>query len=848
MPGIKRKASRASPYEPVSKLTKQRTSTTVKPVREKSTIRPPLPLPKWPSLKRKTTKESASPGGSGDASPPPGLRRAPTLTLEDKEPESASPLSGKKSLSKKGSVVVGEVVTAPSLPKTASIVEGDDRVTTLTRLASGSTVGRTTSFSEAPAAISKELSKTSTSTKTPLICKSISRGGSIVIGGGDVPSLSKSSSKSKSSKAGSETGVALEKVLSLSKSLSKPSLTKEKSASLISAAAEEAAAAAADDDEDGDGAVVVDIPLPPGGLMEIVFSFDTTGSMMRCLEQVRSQIQDMVQRLQADIPGIRIAIFAHGDYCDASNYVVQWIDFGASTPEICKFIRDVKPTGGGDFPEAYEVVLRRCQSVLSWTPGSQRSLVMIGDATPHEADDPQNEENIDWKTECRALRDMGVRIYGVQTGGITDADEFWGQMARITLGRHLLLDQFSNIFDMIMAICYRERGADLLGAYEDEVRGRHGGGAINKDLEGLFGTLRDESDPPSLTLSPSLMKIPTETLLGAKTGSSKVTALKKLKAMVKAKGAAKKVKGAGKTKPKAKTEKKKGGAKKTKKPKTKAKAKKSEKFLRETVDDEKFIRRFNDNDDKDDLVMNMGWTDWKRAIYPLKHKPHYPLPESVRDNRRVFRGANGYVRSDLFQRKHDVQAIYELGVRPPIHRKRIYTTLFKFTKGFKNKQVWDSFLLRKKSAFDAVSSNVARGAQIYVRRAVYPPDNVFFLETVNRINAIFDYAWNKPTKAAENFRTIERSNFLISGVQKIRNTPKKTTPKKAVPSKGKRASKETKAAAVKKSKTKTKTTKAAAKKAKPTKKTKTPAKKSKPTKKTKTPTKKARGKGKKAAK
>ncbi|XP_046542555.1 uncharacterized protein LOC124252925 [Haliotis rubra] len=665
MPGIKRKASRASPYEPVNKLTKQRTSTAVSPVREVSVARPPLPLPKWPSLKRKTTKDSATPEGPGDASPPPGLRRAPTLTLEDKESKSASPLAGKKSLSKKGSVVVGEVVTAPSLPKTASIVEGDDRVTTLTLLASGSTVGRTTSFSEAPAAISKELSKTSTTTKTPLICKSISRGGSIVIGGGDVPSLSKSSSKSKSvsSKSGSETGVALEKVLSLSKSLSKPSLTKEKSVSLISAAAEEAAAAV---DENGDGAVTVDIPLPPGGLMEIVFSFDTTGSMMSCLEQVRSQIQDMVQRLQADIPGIRIGIFAHGDYCDASNYVVQWIDFGASTPEICKFVKDVKPTGGGDFPEAYEVVLRRCQSVLSWTPGSQRSLVMIGDAIPHEAKDSQNEENIDWKTECRALRDMGVRIYGVQAGSSNETTEFFKQMTNITHGRHLQLDQFSNIFDMIMAICYRERGADFLEAYEDEVRGRHGGGAINKDLEGLFGTLRDDAVPPSLTLSSSLKKIPTMSLFGATKGVPSVSALKKLKAVVEAKGEAKKVKGAGKTKGVSKSRK---GKRKTKKPK---------KFLRENVGDKKF----DDDDFAGGILKDMDWTGWKRAIYPVVYPMDARQCRYWRAPKRLFKGGFGHMNTGIFDYEHDVQAIYELGVRPPnTRRKRIYTTLFKVSKG-----------------------------------------------------------------------------------------------------------------------------------------------------------------------
>ena len=61
----------------------------------------------------------------------------------------------------------------------------------------------------------------------------------------------------------------------------------------------------------------------PNGPMEIVFSFDTTGSMCSCLDEVRGRVQDMVQRLQSDIPGIRIAIFAHGDYCDASRYITK---------------------------------------------------------------------------------------------------------------------------------------------------------------------------------------------------------------------------------------------------------------------------------------------------------------------------------------------------------------------------------------------------------------------------------------------------------------------------------------------------------------------------------------------
>jgi hypothetical protein len=67
-----------------------------------------------------------------------------------------------------------------------------------------------------------------------------------------------------------------------------------------------------------------------GGLVEIAFSFDTTESMSAALKEVKGRIKDIVQKLQSDVPGIRIAIFAHGDYCDADKYIVKWIDFGAT--------------------------------------------------------------------------------------------------------------------------------------------------------------------------------------------------------------------------------------------------------------------------------------------------------------------------------------------------------------------------------------------------------------------------------------------------------------------------------------------------------------------------------------
>lgn len=72
-------------------------------------------------------------------------------------------------------------------------------------------------------------------------------------------------------------------------------------------------------------------------------------------------------------------------------------------------------TGGGDWEECYELVLYEARTKLSWTPGTQRSLVMIGDAIPHPPSYSMNTLKLDWKKEAKQLYDsLGVKIYSVQ--------------------------------------------------------------------------------------------------------------------------------------------------------------------------------------------------------------------------------------------------------------------------------------------------------------------------------------------------------------------------------------------------------------------------------------------------
>lgn len=261
-----------------------------------------------------------------------------------------------KSTSGKRSHTTSSMTKIPSLTKKASITkEMSDLATTAISLDSGSHVGKTGVITEDDIGPDVDVTEV------------------------DVPSTF--------SETGGAVVTSLRKTLSGTGSLSKKLSRKESSRAAAS--------------------TILPI-MPPGGLVEIAFSFDTTGSMSAALKEVKGRIKDIVQKLQSDVPGIRIAIFAHGDYCDADKYIVKWIDFGATLPELHEFVNNCEDTGGGDRPECYELVLRRAHEVLSWTPGSKRSLVIIGDDVPHLPGYKYGTftNDINWRDECTTLKNM----------------------------------------------------------------------------------------------------------------------------------------------------------------------------------------------------------------------------------------------------------------------------------------------------------------------------------------------------------------------------------------------------------------------------------------------------------
>jgi len=217
--------------------------------------------------------------------------------------------------------------------------------------------------------------------------------------------------------------------------------------------------------------------------VEIVFSFDTTGSMSSCIKEVMKKVKETTERLIKDIPQIRIGIIAHGDYCDYTNYVIKILDLTNDVKKICKFVDSVQSTGGGDAPEAYELALKEAR-FMSWEDDTSKALVMIGDEVPHAPS--YTSERINWWEELDCLVNMGVKVYGVRALNSVHAIPFYQEMSEKSGTVSINFNSFHLIVDMFLAICYREASAEKLAEFQEEVKKE---GKMTEEMGTIFETL-----------------------------------------------------------------------------------------------------------------------------------------------------------------------------------------------------------------------------------------------------------------------------------------------------------------------------------------------------------------------
>lgn len=200
------------------------------------------------------------------------------------------------------------------------------------------------------------------------------------------------------------------------------------------------------------------------GMLDMVIAFDTTGSMCSYIEAVKKHVIDLIPKLFAANPKLKVSIVAFGDYCDMHNKsyfgdAYQVIDLTDNENKLIKFVKEAKNTYGGDSDEFYELVIKKIVEETSWREGSTKSVLLIADDNPHEIgysySDIIRNNQIDWREEAKKAAARGIKIDTMQCG---TSRKWYKKLSAITNGINLPFKTDSKTSQVIEAASYARGG------------------------------------------------------------------------------------------------------------------------------------------------------------------------------------------------------------------------------------------------------------------------------------------------------------------------------------------------------------------------------------------------------
>jgi hypothetical protein len=153
----------------------------------------------------------------------------------------------------------------------------------------------------------------------------------------------------------------------------------------------------------------VNVPATPP-MADIEIAIDMTGSMGGAIAQAQAQAVNIVNSVQAQFPGgsAEFAVVQFKDFCtttaptsgpgcsfaggspfagDYPEYQVMQSMTGDPTL-VSNAVNGLSANGGGDFPEAYNLVFHNSYNPpnagdIGWRSGARKFVIVIGDSQPH---------------------------------------------------------------------------------------------------------------------------------------------------------------------------------------------------------------------------------------------------------------------------------------------------------------------------------------------------------------------------------------------------------------------------------------------------------------------------------
>ena len=193
------------------------------------------------------------------------------------------------------------------------------------------------------------------------------------------------------------------------------------------------------------GICEVTLPAAPATerSIEVAFMVDATGSMGDELEYLKTELVDVVSRVESTNPGASVLTAAVFYRDTGDDYLTRLSNFTSDVSATRNFIAAQSAVGGGDRPEAVHTALDKSLSELQWSDGTRtRILFVLLDAPPHYEDYIIR----DIHSSITKAMAMGVRLIPIVASGIDKETEFLMRfMAIATNGTYVFITDHSGV-------------------------------------------------------------------------------------------------------------------------------------------------------------------------------------------------------------------------------------------------------------------------------------------------------------------------------------------------------------------------------------------------------------------
>jgi len=174
--------------------------------------------------------------------------------------------------------------------------------------------------------------------------------------------------------------------------------------------------------EDGVNQVEMLLPISTNlNQVDIAFIVDATGSMGDEIEFLKSDLNDVIQRVENENVFLNISTGTVFYRDEGDEYLVKHSDFTKNIETTIDFISEQSAGGGGDFPEAVHTGLEEAINTLEWSGYARtRIAFLLLDAPPHKSlEITQSLQN----SIAQAAR-KGIKLIPITASGIDKETEF----------------------------------------------------------------------------------------------------------------------------------------------------------------------------------------------------------------------------------------------------------------------------------------------------------------------------------------------------------------------------------------------------------------------------------------